>query len=431
MAYSIQKRGDAYRIFVHMGYRNGKQVTKTATFRPDPGMKKKEADIAAQEFAIAFEKRIMTGNDLSADEKITFQQYAERWLQSLAGLKRQQTTTASYRALLELHIFPAIGSVRIRRLTTKQLNDLYIDLSRHRKDGKPGGYSKATVKRVHAVISSVLSSAVKELGMRENVANRAEFARTEESLKGDQVFTLEDIERFISALDSFKIHQVAFDKKDHTGKEHHIEEMERYYSINPQLRIFFLLAIFSGCRRGELVALDWSDIDFEKNEIHITKTAAKMKGVQVIKVPKNRTSVRTVTIPAEMTAELRAWKHEQKEYHVGIGDKWKETNCVFIQEDGSRMYVDTPSAAFRKLLRRYNASVDPEERLPEITLHGLRHTSATLMIADHVDIRTVSARLGHAQTSTTMNIYAHALQKADQAAADSLGNLIHIRAGNG
>lgn len=88
------------------------------------------------------------------------------------------------------------------------------------------------------------------------------------------------------------------------------------------------------------------------------------------------------------------------------------------------MNYSTPYQALYDTLTRYNAGKKPEDQLPMIPLHGLRHTSATLLIASHQDIRTVSSRLGHAQASTTMNIYAHALQETDRKAADALENML-------
>ena len=89
------------------------------------------------------------------------------------------------------------------------------------------------------------------------------------------------------------------------------------------------------------------------------------------------------------------------------------------------MHPDTPYKTFKKIIRRYNESVTEEaDKLPDIPLHGLRHTSATLLISQNVDVKTVSNRLGHAQTSTTIDIYSHALKKKDEQAADVLDDLL-------
>lgn len=102
---------------------------------------------------------------------------------------------------------------------------------------------------------------------------------------------------------------------------------------------------------------------------------------------------------------------------------------VFIQWNGKMMYLTTPSSKLKKVIQYINNSIEDEkEKLPQITLHGLRHTSATLLIAENVDAVTVAGRLGHSDTSTTLNIYAHALQKKDQEASKILGDILERNA---
>ena len=130
-------------------------------------------------------------------------------------------------------------------------------------------------------------------------------------------------------------------------------------------------------------------------------------------------------IPRTVLDIAKQYKKEQLQYRLSLGDQWIETNHIFIQWNGLQMHPDTPYNSFKKIIKRYNDTItNDEDKLPNIPLHGLRHTSATLLISDNVDVRTVSARLGHSQTSTTMNIYAHALKEMDTKAANSLENLI-------
>ena len=109
---------------------------------------------------------------------------------------------------------------------------------------------------------------------------------------------------------------------------------------------------------------------------------------------------------------------------MGYAYYWQGGNWLFNQDNGLQMNYSTPYQALHDTLMRYNEDKKPEDQLPMIPLHGLRHTSATLLIASHQDIRTVSSRLGHAQASTTMNIYVHALQETDRKAADALENML-------
>ena len=117
--------------------------------------------------------------------------------------------------------------------------------------------------------------------------------------------------------------------------------------------------------------------------------------------------------------------------YLQIGSAWKgkrgkeyDYNFLFTQWDGSLIYPTTPYSDFKKLIRNYNKTAPANAQLPDITLHDLRHTNATLLIAQNIDVKTVSKRLGHAQTSTTMNIYAHSLQKMDQTASEALESVL-------
>ena len=119
----------------------------------------------------------------------------------------------------------------------------------------------------------------------------------------------------------------------------------------------------------------------------------------------------------------RKWKLHQKEMRISLGSAWKGIDNIFCQADGSRMYPDTVTAKFKDIIRNYNAQCAPDDRLPNISLHGLRHTAASVLINQHTDIATVSKRLGHSRTSVTLDIYTHAIQEADKAAASLLDSI--------
>ena len=186
----------------------------------------------------------------------------------------------------------------------------------------------------------------------------------------------------------------------------------------------FALAVYTGLRKGEILALEWPDIDFENNRVAVTKAAAVVNNQQIVKVPKTRNSYRTVAIPRSITQQLHQLKLEQTRYKLQVGSYWQGDNWVFTQDNGKMMSYYTPYSALQDILSHYNADKAEADKLPIIPFHGLRHTKATLQIAAGTDIRTVSAILGHRETSTTMNTYAHALQTAEQEAANSMERLI-------
>ena len=201
-------------------------------------------------------------------------------------------------------------------------------------------------------------------------------------------------------------------------------DYETTREVPEQLRVLFNLAIYGGLRKGELLALEWSDIDFEKDEVTVSKAVSVVEGKQITKEPKTKSSRRVVSIPHFLTQRIQALQNERMKYQASLGDYWQGANWLFIQENGKQMSYSTPYSAFRDVIAHYNADKPEEEQLPAIPFHGLRHTSATLMIAGQQDLRTVASRLGHAQASTTMNIYAHALKENDRKAVNALENML-------
>ena len=188
-----------------------------------------------------------------------------------------------------------------------------------------------------------------------------------------------------------------------------------------QLQVLFKLLIYGGFRKGEVLALTWDDIRFDSAEIVINKSAVSHKGMMLTKDPKTKGSFRTVTVPASVIQDLKQHQKAQQAEASRLPGYWQDHNLVFTQANGAMMNYSTPYQAFKKVIARYNASQSDEKaHLPSIPLHGLRHTSATIMLANKADIVSVAARLGHTQTSTTLNTYAHAVQSADYTASSIL-----------
>lgn len=204
---------------------------------------------------------------------------------------------------------------------------------------------------------------------------------------------------------------------------------EESRSLPKQFKVFFYIAIFGGLRRGEIVALTWDDINFEDSSVNISKSTSYVDKQIITKEPKTLTSIREIKLPGFVMQLLKEWKLEQNKYRLSLGDQWIGTNHIFTQWNGKQMYPSTPTLTFKKVINQYNKSITKEkDKLPLIPLHGLRHTSATLLIAENMDVKTVSSRLGHAQTSTTMDIYAHALKQMDEKAANALEDIFKKKA---
>lgn len=293
-----------------------------------------------------------------------------------------------------------------------------------RIDGKPGGYSKGSIAKTRNVLSSILRTAT-EWGLIDE--NPLEKVRTKAEPAADKIkfFTPEQAVAFLDYIEKpYKVTTKGHKRTDDTGIDYTVGDYERTKELPEQIRVLFNLAIFGGLRKGELLALEWSDIDFDSDTVTVSKACSVVAGQQITKEPKTKNSRRTVAIPHFLTQRIKAMKNKRIKYRLSVGDYWQGAEWLFIQDNGKQMSYSTPYSAFQDTIARYNADKKPDKQLPAIPFHGLRHTSATLLIASHQDIRTVSSRLGHAQASTTMNIYAHALQETDRKAADALENML-------
>ncbi|MCI8993993.1 MAG: site-specific integrase [Eubacterium sp.] len=416
---SIRKRRKSYQITVSNGRDiHDKQILETATWPPDPDKTEKQNQKALQRFAMDFEEKVKSGKYLKG-EKMTYQEYSALWLSEYAEKQMERTSIERCENSLRNIILPAIGHLKLSEIQPLHLTRLYSTLMEngYTRNGKQHPYSTRTIKRIHQIISSSFNTAVYWQLIENNPCQRVKPPKVEKQADIKH-FTLEQAQAFLEQLDvPYTVAHWGRAKKDGSESRKYYEEKK----LPLQFKVLFHLAIFGGFRRGELVALTWDDVGFQNHTITINKASARTKDGIITKAPKTFSSNRTVTLPDKTINLIRKYKTEQQQYRLSLGTYWKGSNYLFIQDDGKQMDISTPNRVFKKVIRIYNET--HEDKLPEITLHGLRHTSATLLIAQNVDIKTVSNRLGHSETSTTMDIYAHALQKQDALAAESLGEL--------
>ena len=242
--------------------------------------------------------------------------------------------------------------------------------------------SASTVHTYHRMISSILSKAVKWGYIPFNPCANAELPKMER--KEAPYMDEDDVKRFLTLLLDAPL----------------------------KWRMMVILDLFSGYRRGELFGLCWSDVDFESETINVGTSASYVKGFGVFDdTTKSETSTRITKLSRIVFSLLREYKRWQDTQREACGDYWKDTDGrVFTGEDGRRIHPDSLTKWVKAFLRKHGF---PED----LRLHSLRHTAVSLMINDGVNIVTVSKRIGHAQVSTTSNIYAHMIRSADEKAA--------------
>ncbi len=181
-------------------------------------------------------------------------------------------------------------------------------------------------------------------------------------------------------------------------------------------RAFFLLSLYSSARPGELIGLNWTDL--KGNTLHIRAGSHYVKGKGTVRTdqPKNKSSIRAVVLPNEVLKHLQAWHREQLKYRLQFGSCWPEPDAMFTGDKGFRLNTSTPTQRWRKYQKQYE--------LKDVNLYALRHTGASLLIDAGCDVKEVSGRLGHSRASTTLDVYTHLFEKAQQHTADVLSAAI-------
>lgn len=423
---SIKQRGDSYLITVSMGRDVfGKKIFETTTFRPDDNLTPKKKQKAVEAFAVEFEQRCKNGLSLDG-RKITLQEFTDRWRTEWAVQKLQPGTLEKYNAMIDNFILPAIGHLKLTDIKPHTVNSFLVSLTKDgcRKDRKPGGYAKGTVTKISNILSSILRTAEEWEVIDKNPCEKVRV-KAEKTMDKIKFFTPEQAATFLNYIAKpYTLKTKGHQRTDDTGKTYQVADYTTTKELPLQLKVLFTLAIYSGLRKGELLALSWDDVDFQNNTVAVTKAAAVVNNQQIVKVPKTRNSYRIVSIPRSVIKQLQQLKNEQLRYRLKVGEYWQDENWIFTQDNGKMMSYYTPYSALQDILNHYNADKAEADKLPMIPFHGLRHTKATLQIAAGTDVRTVSAIMGHRATSTTMNIYSHSLQTAEQEAANKMEKLL-------
>lgn len=424
---SIKKKDNgSYLITVSLGRDSSdKQIFRRTTFYPESKSEKKITK-EVEDFARDFERRVKNGEYFSG-EKMSFREFAQRWDEEWASNPENLTPSIreGYIEILEKRAYPHIGFMKISDIRPLHINEIYEEM---KKEGKASG----TIKRAHCVINSVFKYAYRMEVIKDNPCSRIELPKSKQN-NDLHYFTLDESKRFLGALTKEYTHKYKGSERvlSSTGETYSVGDYEAKHTIPTQYQSYFSLAIYGGFRRGELIALTWEDINFENQTVSITKSVAKTKSGQIVKSTKTVSGERVIKLPRQCFETLAIWKKEQKELSLTLGTYWKgyrgkdfDRNPVFITDNGERMNLDTPYHKFKDIIALYNGQCEREEdKLPNIRLHDLRHTSATLLLSENVDIETVSHRLGHSKASITLDVYGHWMKETDEKASNTLENL--------
>lgn len=394
---TVTKRGDTYKITVSCGYDiNGKQIRRHTTWKPTPGMTKKQIEKELDRQTVLFEEKVTSGEFLQ-DGNIKLGDFCNQYLEILSTSESvAPTTVAMHKRAIQHYILPALGHIKMKDLKPIHVQKFIQEISKElpntstrNRDQPTMKLKPATIKRYYVVLQSILSRACKLGVISTNPATSSKIDLPQQGQAEIEIFTKEEASKMLSCLNN---------------------EPLIYQAL-------IHLAIVTGARKGELIALTWDNIDLKTGTIIIKQSSYKLTGEEIKTKTTKSGKIRSVSIPPYCVSLLKDYRVHQMQEQIKAGDQWNDENWVFTQWNGKPMHVNTPSHWFSKFLAKYD--------LPHRKFHALRHTSATLLLANGTNIKTVSSRLGHSQLSTT-NIYLHSIEEADRAASQSFETILQI-----
>lgn len=384
---NIRKRGNSYQIRVGVGYKpDGTQISRSMTWTPAQGMSERQIEKELNRQAVIFEEECRSR---SAGGMVKFEIFAEEWFSEYAK-SNLRNTTFNFLYHQRLRVYRAIGDTSMEKITVRQLQEFINSLSKdgaNEVNGKP--LSPKTVRHVLSLVSDIFAYAVRMGIVRENPCVRVVLPKLVRKEK--KIYTVEETVRLMELLR---------------------KEPVKY-------RAFFFLLIYSGCRRGELLGLEWRDVDFANCLISIRRTSCYTpdRGTYT-DTTKTEQSKRTLKLPQEVMdilCELREFQLRQADI---FGDKWVESGRLFTKETGEPQHPNTSYHWLEKFCARNG--------LPFYGLHSFRHLFASLLVGNGVDIVTVSGVLGHSAVSTTSNIYCHMLEDARVRTSDTVASALRL-----
>jgi len=402
-----------YKIRICCGYDvNGKKKVNCSTYKPDQAVSAREQKKEAMRYALELEDKIKNGTNIDGN-KISFENYAIEWLERRKN-DLCYNTYKSYEMMLRTKITPYFCSYKLAKIKLPIVESFYATLV--------DTASQSTIQKYAMLLNNMFKSAERWGMIEKNPCNNAVLSKSKKRNDGIKFFTPEQAETFLGSLDiDFELLYKGHSRVDDTGKTYFVSDYFEKRRMPIQLKVFFYIAITCGLRRGEILALHWNDIDFENKKIIISKSASKSENGVTLKEPKTAKSIRSINLPERIIPLLVQYRDQYDAVQANLGDKWLGDGNMFTQADGKLMGLDTPYQRFVSHIERYNEWIkrlneehfDGEkklEELPKIPFHGLRHTCATLLNDMGTNITIISEFLGHAQTSTTMDIYAHSFE---------------------
>lgn len=446
---TITKRGDTYRIRAYCGYdTHGKQVSRSMTWRPAPGMTPRQIEKELQRQAVLFQEQC-SGQGWGGSVK--FETFCEQWFQEYAEPNLRPRSVARLHQLEE-RTYAALGHIRLDKLTPRHIQTFVNDL------GKPGISQRESRSRSKVDLMALLKE--RDI-LQKDLASMASLSRSTVSsaCRGEYVSlqaakqlakalgldyaavfdttaakvtlapkTIRNYHGFVSSVLSYAVRMgmIQHNPAQNVTLPHGERKENECYSLEEaqaflesleraplKYRTFFVLAIYGGFRRGELLGLEWPDLDFENCVVRIRRTSQYLKGRGTFTdTTKTVQSQRALKLPAVVFDVLRQHRAAQAKERLALGDQWHDTQRLFVNAFGEPMHPNTPYHWLKGFCQ------ETGQRF--LGVHQFRHLNASLLINSGADVRTVSASLGHSQVTTTLNIYAHTFAEAQARAGEAV-----------
>jgi len=391
---SIEKRSDnTWRLTVDLGFKGDgtrDRHRRTVTINDKALLRttKKLREYLDDEL-YKFRIEVESGEYIKP-EKMLFRDFVENEWKPKYGSKTDNLSPLAYKtycAHIKTHILPVFGNKELSEIKTLHIVTFINDLSKPgaRKDGKGDTLAPGTIQITHRVLKNILTRATEWQLIKSNPMVNVKKPKAE---------------------------QTEFEFYDEVEAK---EVITALYQEPRRWRLFILGAMIGGCRRGELIGLEWSEVDFEQMAISINKSISLTEHSKAVeKGPKSKSSKRTIDMPEwymnELETHLREWEIEKKK--AMLAGEWIGENrgYVFHAGYGKPLYYSYPTEWWKKFLKRH--------KLKQIRLHDLRHSSATLLIEAGASMKAIQKRLGHAKHQTTADIYAHVTKKVSRDTAE-------------
>ncbi len=406
---NIEKRGkNSWRLNIDAGFdAEGRRLWHRKTVRIDDAdilKSKKKIEAYLQGEFVAFRQQIESGQIVKPD-RTTFEDFIGVWKANYADQKLGEYTRRHYLQMINAHLLPAFGHLEMRKIQTMHIVAFMTKLrdpeERKTKPSKKSSEDQTTKKalaansqlNIYKALKSIMDAATKWKVIEKNPMEGAEKPAPDKAEK--------------KALRT--------KKRSYTPKEAD-QLVVALGSETTPWRLYFLGLLIGGFRRGELLAVEWPQVDFERGGLHIEKQISLDENGRPIEAQlKTESSEGFVPMPKWYMRELSEFRKEWIREKWKLGNQWLggDREYIFHGEFGKMMYATNPTMHWRRFL-------DKHPELPRIRLHDLRHTAAMLLREDGVDLKTIQERLRHSELATTANLYTHESEKISRDAADRL-----------